>query len=181
MGVGENGSAEDADVLVEYLYADRPRLVKNALKALSTLRVVKIGKVYLADVYWKHLNASDTSVAKAAYQAICKSDISYGAGRLYQALAGCTDDNTRKYLVRLLVKEPSWERLPYLLLLYEPGSWTAEALQIRRAVCFRSVYARITRKWADFIMETMEQRKDKIPDGLRKEIIFDLEHITMIP
>lgn len=96
-------------------------------------------------------------------------------------MAGCTDDNTRKYLVRLLVKEPSWERLPYLLLLYEPGSWTAEALQIRRAVCFRSVYARITRKWADFIMETMEQRKDKIPDGLRKEIIFDLEHITMIP
>ena len=120
MGVGENGSAEDADVLVEYLYADRPRLVKNALKALSTLRVVKIGKVYLADVYWKHLNASDTSVAKAAYQAICKSDISYGADRLYQALAGCTDDNTRKYLVRLLVKEPSWERLPYLCFSMNP-------------------------------------------------------------
>lgn len=98
MGVGENGSAEDADVLVEYLYADRPRLVKNALKALSTLRVVKIGKVYLADVYWKHLNASDTSVAKAAYQPFVKVIFP-------MALIGCT---RHWQAVRMTIPENIW-------------------------------------------------------------------------
>lgn len=182
LGVGENGSAEDADILAEYLYADRPRLVKNALKALSTLRAVKAGEVNLADIYWDYLNNADASIAKAAYNAIDKSEISYGSDKLYRTFVDCANDNTRKYLIRLLAKEPSWERLPYLLSLYEPHRHTADDIQlwIYKALSSRSVYARITREWADFIKDTMEQRKERISDRLKKEILFDLEHISII-
>lgn len=182
LGIGENGSAKDADVLAEYLYADRPRLVKNAIKALGGLGAVNLGTVKLADIYWDYLNGVDASIAKAAYNAVCKSDISYGAEKLYRTYISCTDVNIRKYLIRLLVREPSWERLPYLLLLYEPGSQTADGTQfwIYRGLTSRSVYARITREWADFIMETMEKRENEISDTLRKEILFDLEHITIV-
>lgn len=182
LGIGENGSAKDADVLAEYLYADRPRLVKNAIKALGSLGAVNLGTVNLADVYWEYLNGEDVSIAKAAYNAACKSDIAYGAEKLYRAYISCTDTNSRKYLLRLLAREPSWERLPYLLLLYEPGSWSADGTQywIYRALTSRSVYARITREWADFIMETVKKKETAISDTLKKEILFDLEHITII-
>lgn len=182
LGIGENGSAKDADVLVEYLYADRPRLVKNAIKALGRLGAVNLGAVNLADVYWEYLNGEDGSIAKAAYNAVCKSDIFYGAEKLYQTYISCADSNIRKYLLRLLVREPSWERLPYLLLLYEPGSWSADGTQywIYRALASRSVYARITRKQADFIMETMEKKESEISDKLKKEILFDLGHIAIV-
>lgn len=182
LGIGENGSEKDADVLVEYLYADRPRLVKNAIKALGGLGAVNLGTVNLADIYWNYLTGEDVSIAKAAYNAVCKSDISYGAEKLYQAYISCTDVNIKKYLLRLLVREPSWERLPYLLLLYEPGVWSADGTQywIYRALASRSVYARITRKQADFIRETIEKKETEISDRLKREILFDLGHITIV-
>lgn len=182
LGIGENGSVKDADLLAEYLYADRPRLVKNAMKALSGLGAVSIGSVNLADVYWDYLNEVDAAIAKAAYNAITKCDISYGAEKLYQAYISCTNVSVRKYLIRMLIREPSWERLPYLLLVYEPDNCREDSTQfwIYRAIASRSVYARITREWADFIMETVKKRESVISDTLKNEIIFDLEHIRIV-
>lgn len=182
LGIGENGSVKDANVLVEYLYADRPKLVKNAMKALSGLGAVTVGTVKLADIYWDYLNGIEATLAKAAYNAICKCDISYGAEKLYRTYISCTNADVRKYLIRMLMREPSWERLPYLLLVYEPDNRRLDETQfwIYKAIASRSVYARITKEWADFIMETMKKRETVISDTLKKEILFDLEHISIV-
>ncbi len=182
LGIGENGSVKDADMLIEYLYADRPGLVKNAMKALSGLGAVKIGAVNLSDIYWEYLHGADTSVAKAAYNAIMKCGISYGAERIYKAYISCKNVSVRKYLIRMLIREPSWERLPYLLLVYEPHNGREDCTQfwIYRAIVSRSVYAGITREWADFITETVNKRKSVLSDTLKKEIMFDLEHIRIV-
>lgn len=181
LGIGENGTQKDAAMLTEYLYSASPKLIKYAIKALSALDAAG-----LDDIYWKHLNDTDVTISKAAYEAIRKSDIHYGAKKLYEAYQSCGNFHTRKYLLYLLLKEPSWERLPYLLLLYKPYAALSDQEDkkmqplIRKALSFRSVYARITAEQAAFITEIMNMPELGIPEGLKKEIRFDLEHIVCI-
>lgn len=177
LGIGENGGAEDAGVLKEYQFSDRPRLVKNAMKALSGL-----GASGLHDVYWNYLQDSDPGMSKTAYLAVCRSGLCYGAGRLYQAYEDSVCGHVRKYLLYLLLREPSWERLPFLLQLYRSDGVGADKMQmlIRQAVRFRSVYARISKKQADEIVRILELPGSALPDGLKKEIRFDLAHITVV-
>lgn len=178
LGIGENGTEKDAVLLTEYLYASSEKLVKYAMKALSSL-----GAAGLDAVYWDYLNDTNVTFSKAAYEAVCKSDIHFGAQKLYDALQGCRNCHTRKYLLCLLVKEPSWERLPYLLLLYKPDFALSDPedkkaqVTVRRALSFRSVYTQITEKQAAFIREVMDMPQLKIPERLKKAIRFDLEHI----
>lgn len=178
LGIGENGTEEDASLLTEYLYAASEKIVKYAMKALSSL-----GASGLEAVYWGYLNDTNVTFSKAAYEAVCKSGIHFGAQKLYDALLGCQNCHTRKYLLHLLVREPSWERLPYLLLLYKPDSALMAPedkkaqMTVRRALSFRSVYAKVTEKQATFIREVMDMPQLKIPEGLKKAIRFDLEHI----
>lgn len=178
LGIGENGTEKDAVLLTEYLYAASEKLVKYAMKALSSL-----GATGLDAIYWDYLNDTNVTISKAAYEAVCKSDIHFGAQKLYDALQSCQNCHTRKYLLHLLVREPSWERLPYLLLLYKPDSALTNSedkkaqMTVRRALSFRSVYAKVTEKQATFIREVMDMPQLKIPERLKKAIRFDLEHV----
>lgn len=177
LGIGENGSAKDACVLTEYLSCGQPGLIKNAMRALSA-----VGAVGLDDVYWKYLHDADAGISKTAYLAIRRSSLFYGAKRLYQAYQDSSYTHVRKHLLYLLVQEPSWERLPCLLQLYQSCDGCPDKMQmlVRRAVRFRSVYARITQKQADEIAGILELPGLQIPNGLKKEIRFDLAHITIV-
>lgn len=178
LGIGENGTARDAALLMPYLHSDSKKLIKYAMKAASSLNASG-----LDDIYWGYLNNTCVTISKAAYEAISKSEIHYGSQKLYDAFQNCENFHTRKYLLSLLVKEPSWERLPYLLLLYKPFSALSgpeeECIQwtIRRAVSFRGTYAKITEKQAVFIEETLSIPESEIPEGLKKAIYFDLDHL----
>lgn len=180
LGIAENGTAKDADVLAEYVYSETPRLIKNAMKALSEL-----GASGLEDIYWSRLNDTDVTISKAAYDAICRSNIHYRAKELYRAYQNCENRYTKKYLLYLLVKEPSWERLPYLLLLYKPYAGLSDpdekrtSMLICRALRFRSVYGKITKEQAEFIVQTMNTPGLEIPERMKKEILFDLAHIAV--
>lgn len=180
LGIGENGAKKEADLLTEYLYADTPKLVKFAMKSLSSL-----GAPRLDEIYWQYLDDADVTISKAAYEAVRKSSIHYGAERLYQAYQNCQNCHTRKYLLYLLAQEPSWDRLPYLLLLYKPYAALSGhedkkmQMLIRRALSCRGVYACISKKQADFIMEVMDMPELEIPGNTKKEILFDLKHIRI--
>lgn len=180
LGIGENGTKKDADLLTEYLYADTPKLVRFAMKSLSSL-----GASGLDEIYWQYLDDTDVAISKAAYEAVRKSSIHYGAERLYQAYQSRQNCHTRKYLLYLLAQEPSWDRLPYLLLLYKPCTALTGhedkkiQMLIRRALSFRGVYACISKKQADFIMEVMDMPELEIPGNTKKEILFDLKHVRI--
>lgn len=177
LGIGENGAAEDGEILEEYLYAQRPRLIKNAMKALS-----KLGVKGLDDIYWTYLNDADISISKAAYMAVCRSNIYYGAEELYQAYRGSKNAASGKYLLYLLMREPSWDRLPWLMLLYDPDAGASDRMQtlVQRGLLFRNVYARITKRQADFIIRTMNAPECGITEKMKKEILFDLKHIAVV-
>ncbi len=180
LGIGENGTEKDAPLLAEYLYSATPKLIKYAMKALSSLNASGF-----EDRYWHYLNDTNVTIAKTAYEAVCKSDIHYGAEKLYTAYLNCENPSVRRYLLNLLVKEPSWERLPYLLLLYKPYSASSDhevqkiQMLVRRGLSSRSVYAKISKKQADFITEIMDISDLELPEGLKKGIRFDLAHIEI--
>lgn len=50
---------------------------------------------------------------------------------------------------------------------------------IRRALSCRGVYACISKKQADFIMEVMDMPELEIPGNTKKKILFDLKHIKI--
>lgn len=181
LGIGENGTAKDQDLLAEYLKSGTPKILKYTMRALSSL-----GAVGFEEDYWHYLHDTDVTISRAAYGAICKSGIRYGSERLYRSYQSCENNRTGKYLLYLLIHEPSWQRLPYLLLLYRPDQELScpeqKRLQmlIRRALwADRGLYAKITKKHADRIIQIMDTQAG-IPDGLKKSILFDLAHITIV-
>ena len=147
------------------------------MKALS-----KLGVKGLDDVYWTYLNDADISISKAAYMAVCRSNIYYGADELYQAYQGSKNAAPGKYLFYLLMREPSWERLPWLMLLYDPDAGASDRMQtlVQRGLLFRNVYARITKRQVDFIIRTMNAPECGITEKMKKEILFDLKHIAVV-
>lgn len=176
LGIGENGTEKEIPLLTEYLSSKEPRLLKNAMKALSSL-----GAAGLDDHYWMYVKDLDPGISKTAYEAIVRSNIYYGSEQLYQAYQDCGSDHAKKHLLKLLVREPSWERLPWLLRLYRPCDCSDQMqMFLHSAVRHRSVYARIKRSQADEIIRILEFAKPVIPEGLKKEILFDLAHITVV-
>lgn len=177
LGIGENGSVKDAALLTGYLSSEKPGLIKNAMRALS-----RLGAAGLDDIYWKYLQDPDPGISKTAYEAVVRSDIYYGSEQLYRAYQACAWDHGKKYLLKLLVREPSWERLPWLLRLYRPCDSFSDRMQIllHGAVRSRSVYARIRRAQADEIIRILELPTLPIPEGLKREILFDLKHLSVI-
>lgn len=181
LGIGENGTVKQKDLLAGYLQSDAPKILKYTMRSLSSL-----GAAGFEDDYWRYLHDTNATISRAAYDAICKSNILYGAEKLYQSYLNCENSHTKKYLLYLLLHEQAWQRLPYLLLLYRPdpcppcSEYNRQQMMIRHALWTnRSTYAKITGKHADHIVQVMNMQAG-IPDDLKKNILFDLAHITIV-
>lgn len=173
LGIGENGREEDASKIQKYLTDTDMRVVKMALQAVSMLLKEKV-----PDIYWNYLFYEQQAVSKAAYKAIVSNNIRYGAKQIYDAFLHCSVENTKQYLVLLLLLEPSWERLPYILRLYqyeEPDLRT----EIQKGAWGRSIYAKVTKEKAEEIRSLLYESKYQIPQSLQKAIEFDLKYITI--
>lgn len=81
-----------------------------------------------------------------------------------------------RYLILILTNENSWERVPYLLKLYQ---YEDEQLQfyIRNAIATRNPYERVSVELADFIKSTIFEKQDILPKKLIWEIEHDLQYI----
>lgn len=173
LGIGENGTKEDASKIQKYLKDTDVRVVKRTLFAINMLLGEKA-----SDIYWNYLFYEQETVSKAAFRAIVSNDICYGAKQIYEALMQCSVETTKQRLVRLLVHESSWERLPYVLRLYQYEDPTLRE-EIRKGALGRSAYAKITRVEAEEIRGLLYEPKYEIPPDLQKEIEFDLKYVTM--
>lgn len=173
-GIGENGSckAESDKLIMPYLEHESSRVVRSAIRALSLLLQEKG-----ADIYWKYLFDSRVTVAKSAYLAMAKYEVNYGAKVIMEAFDACDQDFTRDYLLKRLLHEPSWERLPYLLKLYHYNGNLQ--YKIRNSINFRGAYAQITATLAKEIQEILNKKDLELPEWLKKDIEFDLQHIAI--
>lgn len=174
LGIGEHGTKKEIRIIEPFLAEKGNRLARAALVSYGRLAAEQGEKVY-----WKFLFDDRSSIAKTAYRLIIKNRIHYGANELYSLFCEYHQPVIRKYLFRLLLCEPSWERLPYLLELYAFGELSEEEeWKAWHGIQIRNVYAVISRQQEQRILEILERGGEKFSEELKKEILFDLAHIA---
>lgn len=83
------------------------------------------------------------------------------------------------YFLNLLLNEPSWMRLPYLLTLYCDKELAEKQRPLVTAgIHSRHMYARVSKEQAERICSILSQNRDIIPEDISKGILFDLKHIV---
>ena len=173
-GIGENGLASDWDELVQYLEEDNKNIIKSVLHAIGNLDATGS-----EEVYWKYLQDERIDVMCQAFREIITHDIRYGAERVYDLFCKTESVLLKRKLVRILLGERCWDRMPYLLMLY---SYPDDEIRnpVRRTIWSKAaVYADVSRQQADLIEKTMNDEQYHIPESLKKSITFDLRHITI--
>ena len=175
LGIGEHGINEDAALLLPLLDVPDELLSRDALKAYGMLAKEK-GE----DIYWQYLLHGGELSCIQAYRNIKKYHIFYGAGILYHAFVEQREKELGNYLLNLLLREPSWKRLPYLLLLYDEKDFSEKQLNdILNGIRFRHMYAKVPFVEAQNIRNILAKVEDKIPREIIKEIEFDLERVEI--
>lgn len=172
LGIGENGSPEDVQDLLPFLQEENGSVVKSTLHAISLL----IGEE-AKDIFWKYLQDERTTVICGAYKEILANGIRYGAKNVYELLTGASSDLLREKMIHLLVRERVWDRLPYLLKLYQYEDVELQEI-LRRGLEHRSLYERVTVEEAEEIRRILQDERYGIPEKLRKGIEFDLKFVT---
>lgn len=174
LGIGENGSKEDIDVISPYLESKDECLVKAALQAYGMIMKEDGEKIY-----WQFLWNPSIMLSAQAYRLIKNNDIHYGAQVLYETYQENRFLPIADYLMLLLLREPSWSRLPYLLQLYDAETVSGKIKeQVQGAVCNRNMYTTISREEAQNISDILEMKRDSIPERLYKELSLDLKYVT---
>lgn len=173
LGIGEHGTKREIGRIAPFLEAEDGRTAKAALAAYGRLAAEE-GE----ETYWKFLFDHRPAVAKTAYRLIQKYKLSYGAELLYREFCRRRQSVCGSYLFRLLLREPSWERLPYLLTLYGEGELSPqERGKVWDGICHRYAYAVVSQKQAQAIREALKRAGEEIPEQSRKGILFDLRHV----
>lgn len=172
LGIGECGSSADADDLLKYLDDSKEGIVKSTLHAISKLLGSKAD-----EIFWKYLQDEREVVQRAAYREIATNNIIYGAKQIYELFIQTESSLLREKLAHQLLRERSWDRLPYVLQLY---CYEEESIRkiIRRGVNGRSVYGIVSKEKAEMIRGILYDDKYCIPEHLQKSIEFDLKFVV---
>lgn len=110
------------------------------------------------------------------YDPLLAEKIQYGAKPLYEAYLQNRTGFMADYFLRLLLKEPSWARLPYLLTLCRDENLTErQSRDITAGICERHMYGNVSKQEAALIRSLLEQKRDIIPEHIRRGILFDLK------
>lgn len=153
--------------------AQTRRVLRSVLLALGTQEDFAD-----EDLLWRYLADERADIAKAAYLSLRRMDIRLGAGKLWKAYTETGTEHQKRYLLQLLLKEDSWERLPYLLCLYRQDLPEQEKGQILSGICCRSMYGRVTRPLQQQILSALEQKKEELPAGVEKGILYDMRFLV---
>lgn len=171
LGIGESGTKEDVDYLMRFLDEKSARITKSVLHAMGML-----GADNCEEVYWKYLHDDRLDVMCRAYREIKDHNISIGAEKIYDLFTHTECITRKKKLLSILIKEPSWDRLPYLLMLYRcKDEYIKEA--VKKGLNGRSVYVSVSKQKAERIEQIMQDPKYGIPKEIKDRISFDLKHL----
>lgn len=171
-GIGEFGRAEDAKMLLHNLEDAEEGIVKRTLHALS-----KLIKTKADEIFWKYLQDERPVIQRAAYREIAANRCIYGAERVYELFVQTDSPLLKEKLAHQLLRENSWDRLPYVLRLY---CYEEEHIReiIRRGVYGRNQYGQVSKKDAETIRKILYDTKYGIPENLQKSIEFDLRFVV---
>jgi len=170
IGLGENGNKEHAELLLPFLKHNDDKIIRIA--------IVTLGKLMESegyDLYWKYLFDIRPGISKAAYLSIRKSLIHYGVEKLFSEYKVNEIHHIKRYLAMLIMQENSWQRLPYLIFLYDDEDLAELQDKIRLKIIIRDMYCKIDGKQVDFINKVIDERKDIFSKKLIEDIRFDIK------
>lgn len=173
VGLGENGGAKEAELLLPFLGADNIKIVRVTLEALG-----RIWGYQGSEIYLKYLQNKDVCIAKSAYKAIRYAEVMYGAECLYNICMKTSFVHVKRYALYLLMQENSWNRLSYLLDLYADEDFGAYQNNILAGICCRDMYGKISKVQAEQIMSKLQNSEGQLPEEVVKNILFDLKFVA---
>ncbi len=109
-GLGETGTAADADILRPYIDQERERVVRAAMRSLMRLAPERFGTLMA-----KLLGDSRKGVAKEAYMLLSAGRFTGLAEEIYQLFTDTTSGYIQKKCALLLFRCPKWEAVIYML------------------------------------------------------------------
>lgn len=173
VGIGEHGGAEDGKRVLPFIKSSVPKVVSATLETLS--KTIKMDGYH---IYLEYLKNREYVVSKAAYYAIRYNNIHCGAEKLYEYCRQYEHPHVGKYAIQLLIRENSWNRLPFLLDLYTRSEFEAYQDLLWRAIEQRDMYGTISKQQEETINRILEETKERLPKGLLKEIRFDMKFVV---
>lgn len=170
LGLSEYSHRGNVPWLLKCLRRPEPRVIKCTLLALGFQEDFTD-----ESLLWHYVLDESIVLSKAAYLSMRKRDFHPGAAKLHAALSTSRAEHHRRYLLNLLLQENPWERLPYLLSLYQPD--LPEQDRILSGICCRPMYRKISGPLREQILLALEQAEDVLPAGIAEGILYDMRFV----
>jgi len=170
--------------LAEYSHQGNLEALLPCLKRNSSGKVVKsvllaLGKQEDFDneeLLWYYLVNERIDWSKAAYLSIRKRGFCYQGERLYQAYVDTSWEHVKRYTSCLLFEKSYWEKLPWVLLLYDDKNFHGFISKC----CFPNIFCwcgKLNKDQKEKILWALEQKKEVLPKDFVKSILFSLKFI----
>ncbi len=175
LGLAEYSRQGNVPHLLRFLQKPERRILKCTLLALGNQEDFTD-----ETLLWNYLLDDRIDVSKAAYLSIKKREFYPGATQICRAFLGTETEHQKRYLLNLLLRENSWERLPYLLRLYCLDLPKHEKNILLSGILCRSMYASVSKRLYDDILLALEQNKGHLPEGIADEILYDMKFLAKL-
>lgn len=129
------------------------------------------------ELLWRYLLDQREDIAKAAFVSIRKRDFYPGAEKLYHAYREAKREHTKRYLLRLLLMESSWNRLPWLLYIYDETLPEQEKQLVKGGISCRFMYTKVSEAQKEEICRALKEKGKSLPEGMEKEILYDMRFV----
>lgn len=169
---GERGDRGLAGLLTPFLNHPRDKVVKYTIMAIGSLAGSEA-----EELFWSYLFDRRPAISKAACYSAVKNGVCYGSKPLYKAIQACDARWTKGFLVNLLMREPCWERIPYLLQLRSEPDLEEFHDKMLEGLHGRNLYCKITESQGQAILNALEVYGGSLPQCLVDEIRFDLRFV----
>jgi len=129
------------------------------------------------ELLWKYLLDERPDIAKAAWISMKKRDFYPGAEKIYHAYLGTDRVHNRRYLLRLLLRENSWSRLPWLIRIYNEDLPEQEKWMIQGGMACRFMYTKVPEARKQEIRRALEEKQGVIPERIASGILYDMKFV----
>ena len=173
LGLAEYSRRGNVPALLECLSRPERSILKCTILALGSQEDFSDG-----ELFWGYLLDERIELSKAAFLSIRKKGIHPGAGRLYGAYMEAGHAHQKRYLLKLLLGESSWERLPFLLRLYRKDMPEQEGTQLLSGIGSRFMYAAFSESLRRDILLALEECGRELPAGVEDGIRYDMRFLA---
>lgn len=135
------------------------------------------------ELLWKYLLDDRADISKAAYTSIQRRGFYPGAEKLYHAYCSLENYHTsekehiRRYLLRLLLRENSWSRLPWLIRIYSEDLPEQEKRLVKGGIHCRFMYTKVSGIQKEKICRALREKKGELPKDMEEGILYDMKFV----